>query len=109
LGQLFGFEFGLVSHRSVKDFAQLRLGIAVALLPNSWLVILLLWLVVVALKYWVSVYRLYACSLKTLQYEIVSYCRALSWLKVAVEVAFGDPRDALGTVEALGKLLSVVL
>jgi hypothetical protein len=39
----------------------------------------------------------------------VSYCRALSQPKVAVEVAFGNPRDALGPLEALGKLLSVVL
>jgi len=64
--------------------------------------------VVEALKYRVSVHRPYACSLKTLQYKIVSYCRAPSRLKVAVEVAFGDPRDALGTLEALGKLLGVV-
>jgi hypothetical protein len=39
----------------------------------------------------------------------VSHCRAPSRPKVAVEVAFGDPRDALGPLEALGKLLGVVL
>jgi len=108
LRQPLGFNFGLVSHRSVNSLAQLRPDIAVALLPDSWLVTLLLWVVDEALKYPACVHRPCAYSSRTLRYEIVSHCRAPSGARVAEGVVSGDPREVLGSLEIAGKLLGEV-